>query len=140
MSLSGILGSRFPLASRLCVATLCVAAIVLGKSARAESIEQRCENPVNSEDTAFCENREPEPRRLQPTFSEEVRVGFDEKGFSSTFLGDALNGISDPLGGGTVGGGDLEDVGLGEISPVDRGLVPAFDPTDVIIPTSGVRK
>ncbi|MDY6936348.1 MAG: hypothetical protein SWY16_01675 [Cyanobacteriota bacterium] len=116
-----------------------LAAIGSPESTLAESIEQRCENPVTLEDTAFCENREPEERTVQPTFSEEVRIGLDEKGFSSTFLGDALNGISDPLGGGSVGG-DVENRGLGAISPVDRGLIAPFDPTDVIIPTPAVRK
>ncbi|MGB3557765.1 MAG: hypothetical protein WBA24_04400 [Geitlerinemataceae cyanobacterium] len=97
-------------------------------------------NPTTPEDVEYCANREPEPRRLRPSFSEEERRGLDERGFSGSFLNDALNGISNPLGGGTVGGGELEGLELGDISPIDRGLIPAFDPTDVIVPTTGVRK
>ncbi|HIK31561.1 MAG TPA: hypothetical protein IGS17_06470 [Oscillatoriales cyanobacterium M59_W2019_021] len=107
---------------------------------RAEVADERCANPTEPEDVEFCANREPEPQRLRPSFSEEERRGFDERGFSNRFLNDALNGISDPLGGGTVGGGELEGLEVGEISPIDRGLIPAFDPTDVIVPTTGIRK
>lgn len=107
---------------------------------RAETPDDRCVNPTTPEDVEYCANLEPEPRRLRPSFSEEERRGLDERGFSGSFLNDALNGISNPLGGGTVGGGELEGLELGDISPIDRGLIPAFDPTDVIVPTTGVRK
>jgi hypothetical protein len=116
--------------------------LLLGLSApiRAETPDDRCVSPATPEDVEFCASREAEQRRLRPSFSEEERRGLEEKGFSNSFLNDALNGISDPLGGGTVGGGELEGMEVGEISPNDRGLIPAFDPTDVIIPTAGVRK
>lgn len=107
---------------------------------QAETSTDRCVNPETPEDVEFCASREPEVRRLRPSFSEEERRGLPERGFSNSFLNDALNGMSDPLGGGTVGGGELEGGQVGEISPLDRGLIPAFDPTDVIIPTSGVKK
>lgn len=106
----------------------------------AETGDDRCVNPATPEDVEFCANREPEQRRLRPSFSEEERRGLDEKGFSSSFLNDALNGMSDPLGGGTVGGSASEGLEVGEISPIDRGLIPTFDPTDVIIPTAGIKK
>ncbi|MEB3831795.1 hypothetical protein [Phormidium sp. CCY1219] len=83
------------------------------------------------------EEEEPIRRRIQPTFSEEERRGFQQKGFSN-FLTDALNGNSDPLGGGTIGGGVESDGGLSPISAEERGLLPSFDPTDVIIPRGGL--
>ncbi|WP_254564243.1 hypothetical protein [Oscillatoria sp. HE19RPO] len=76
--------------------------------------------------------------RIQPTFSEEERRGFEQRGFDN-FLRDALNGNSDPIGGGTIGGGVESDAGLVPISPEVRGIGPIFDPTDVIIPRGGVR-
>lgn len=84
-------------------------------------------------------SNQPARRRLQPSFSEEERKGFDQKGFSN-FLIDALNGNSDPLGGGTISGGVESNAGLSPISPQERGIIPTFDPTDVIIPRSGVRR
>ncbi len=75
---------------------------------------------------------------IQPTFSEEERRGFQQRGFDN-FLLDALNGNSDPIGGGTIGGGVESDAGLVPISPESRGIGPTFDPTDVIIPRGGVR-
>ncbi|AFY83286.1 hypothetical protein [Oscillatoria acuminata] len=75
---------------------------------------------------------------IQPTFSEEERRGFQQRGFDN-FLRDALNGNSDPMGGGTIGGGVESDAGLEPISPEVRGIGPTFDPTDVIIPRGGVR-
>lgn len=121
---------------------LSFSSIVLGFSTPtvAQTTGDRCVNPATPEDVEFCANREPERRRLRPSFSEEERRGLEEKGFSSSFLNDALNGMSDPLGGGTVGGGESPGLDGGEITPLDRGLVPAFDPTDVIIPTSGIKK
>lgn len=117
-------------------------AIALGFSTpmRAQTPDTRCVNPAAPEDIEFCAHREPEQRRLRPSFSEEERRGLDEKGFSRSFLNDALNGSSDPLGGGTAGDGASEGLEVGEISPLDRGFPPIFDPTDVIIPTSGVKK
>lgn len=76
--------------------------------------------------------------RIQPTFSEEERRGFEQRGFDN-FLLDALNGNSDPIGGGTIGGAVESDAGLVPISPEARGIGPTFDPTDVIIPRGGVR-
>ncbi|HEY9835590.1 MAG TPA: hypothetical protein V6D27_01625 [Vampirovibrionales bacterium] len=76
--------------------------------------------------------------RIQPTFSEEERRGFQQRGFDN-FLRDALNGNSDPIGGGTIGGAVESDGGLMPISPETRGIGPTFDPTDVIIPRGGVR-
>ncbi len=75
---------------------------------------------------------------IQPTFSEEERRGFQQRGFDN-FLRDALNGNSDPIGGGTIGGGVESNAGLEPISPEVRGIGPTFDPTDVIIPRGGVR-
>ncbi|MCT7971843.1 hypothetical protein [Laspinema olomoucense] len=75
---------------------------------------------------------------IQPTFSEEERRGFEQRGFDN-FLRDALNGNSDPMGGGTIGGAVESDAGLVPISPEVRGIEPTFDPTDVIIPRGGVR-
>lgn len=75
---------------------------------------------------------------IQPTFSEEERRGFQQRGFDN-FLRDALNGNSDPIGGGTIGAGVESDAGLEPISPEVRGIGPTFDPTDVIIPRGGVR-
>jgi hypothetical protein len=81
---------------------------------------------------------QPARQRLKPNFSEEERRGFKQRGFTNTFLSDGLNGTSNPLDGGTSGGG-LESNGLRAISAQERGIVPVFDPTDVIIPRSGVR-
>ncbi|MCT7961716.1 hypothetical protein NG791_13645 [Laspinema sp. D1] len=75
---------------------------------------------------------------IQPNFSEEERRGFEQRGFDN-FLRDALNGNSDPMGGGTIGGAVESDAGLAPISPESRGIGPTFDPTDVIIPRGGVR-
>ncbi|MBW4497922.1 MAG: hypothetical protein KME26_33660 [Oscillatoria princeps RMCB-10] len=82
---------------------------------------------------------QPARQRLKPNFSEEERRGFSQRGFTKTFLNDGLNGNSDPLGGGTPGGGLEGNQGLRGISAQERGIVPAFDPTDVIIPRSGIR-
>jgi hypothetical protein len=112
----------------------------LAAPSQAETSGDRCANPATAEDVEYCAHRQREIQRLRPSFSEEERRGLDDKGFSSSFLNDALNGISDPLGGGTIGGGELEGLAVGEISPIDRGLIPAFDPTDVIVPTAGVSK
>jgi hypothetical protein len=76
--------------------------------------------------------------RIQPTFSEEERRGFQQRGFEN-FLLDALNGNSEPMGGGTIGGAVESDAGLVPISPEARGIAPTFDPTDVIIPRGGFR-
>ncbi|MCU0516355.1 MAG: hypothetical protein MUC60_05690 [Oscillatoria sp. Prado101] len=81
----------------------------------------------------------PARQRLKPNFSEEERRGFNQRGFKNTFLNDGLNGNSDPLGGGTPGGALEGNQGLSGISAQERGIVPAFDPTDVIIPRSGIR-
>ncbi|MBD1939469.1 hypothetical protein [Microcoleus sp. FACHB-68] len=83
---------------------------------------------------------QPAPRRLKPTFSEEERRGFDQRGFKNTFLMDSLNGMSDPLGGGAAGAEFTGNEGLSPLSPQNRGIFPGVDPTDVIIPRSGVRR
>lgn len=84
------------------------------------------------------QRRRGNPPVVAPSFSEEERRGFKQRGFTNTFLSDGLNGTSNPLGGGTSGGG-LESNGLRAISAQERGIVPVFDPTDVIIPRSGIR-
>lgn len=78
------------------------------------------------------------PQRLRPTFSEEESRGIEARGFSESFLGDALNGIADPLGGGVAGGGELETPDRGDLTPVDRRLIPAFDPDGVFIPIPAI--
>lgn len=83
---------------------------------------------------------QPAPRRLKPTFSEEERRGFNQRGFKNTFLMDSLNGMSDPLGGGAAGTEFTGNEGLSPLSPQNRGIFPGVDPTDVIIPRSGGRK
>lgn len=83
---------------------------------------------------------QPAPRRLKPTFSEEERRGFDQRGFKNTFLLDSLNGLSDPLGGGAAGAEFTGNEGLSPLSPQNRGIFPGVDPTDVIIPRSGGRR
>ncbi len=100
----------------------------------ADPIANRCVQPETPADVEFCANREPEPLRLRPSFSEQERPGFNQRGFRSTFLDDALNGNPNPMGGGGISG-DLDPSELGAISPQDRGLLPGIDPTDVIIPT-----
>ncbi|MGC9502234.1 hypothetical protein [Baaleninema sp.] len=100
----------------------------------AQTSDDPCRGP--NPDPELCPP--PQRERLRPTFSEEESRGFEERGFSDSFLGDALNGISDPLGSGTVGGGQLENEGFRDLSPVDRGFIPAFDPTDVIIPIPAI--
>jgi hypothetical protein len=100
----------------------------------ADALTDRCAQPSTPEDTEYCANRAPEPLKLRPSFSEQERPGFDQRGFRSTFLDDALNGNPNPIGGGGIGG-DLNPSELGAVSPQDRGLLPGIDPTDVIIPT-----
>ncbi|MCS6794165.1 MAG: hypothetical protein NZ660_16260 [Oscillatoriaceae bacterium SKYG93] len=82
--------------------------------------------------------------RLRPNFSEEERRRrFYQKGFTNTFLLDSLNGVSDLLGGDNSGlefsGGNKS---LSPLTPEQRGIIqqPKFDPTDVIIPRSGIRR
>lgn len=83
------------------------------------------------------ENRE--PRRPRPAFFEESRRS-DRAGFSDTFLGDALNGSADPLGGrGSVGtGSDRTTVSDAVSQPRGRSAAPAMaiDRTRVIIPNA----
>ena len=80
-----------------------------------------------------------EPRRPRPAFFEESRRG-DRAGFSDTFLGDALDGRADPLGGsGAVGtGGDTTTVTDAVSQPRGRAAAPAMaiDRTRVIIPNA----
>lgn len=80
-----------------------------------------------------------EPRRPRPAFFEESRRG-DRAGFGDTFLGDALNGRADPLGGGgAVGtGSDTTAVTNGVSQPRGRSAAPAIaiDRTRVIIPNA----
>ncbi|MBO9999253.1 MAG: hypothetical protein J7641_09645 [Cyanobacteria bacterium SID2] len=114
---------------RLGLLVFSIFALVGASEVRAQTSDDPCRNP--NADPELCP---PQRDRLRPTFSEEESRGFEERGFSDSFLSDALNGLSDPLGGGSVGGGDLDDGNFRDLSPVDRGLIPAFDPTDVIIP------
>ncbi len=97
-------------------------------------------DPCRDPDRYLLECPQVDIPRLQPSFSEDNRRGFDERGFENTFLQDALNGIGDPLRGGTIGGGQFDGSEFAPISPFDRGLLEPFDPTDVIIPLPGVRK
>lgn len=83
---------------------------------------------------------QPPPPRIRPNFSEEERKNFNQRGFKNTFLLDSLNGLSDPLGGGTAGTGFTGNDALSPLSPQQRGIAPGFDPTDVIIPRSGLER
>ncbi len=103
-------------------------------AAGAQEVADPCQSPDGMVDEA-C--RPPERQRLKPTFYEESRQDLTQRGFSETFLDDALNGMSDPLGGGSVGGGNVDPEGIDPISPQDRGV---FDPTDVIIPRVPVKR
>jgi hypothetical protein len=78
--------------------------------------------------------------RIRPSFSEEERRDFTQRGFSNTFLQDSLNGVGDPLGSSSIGGVKESNSAISPLSPQDRGILPAFDPTDVIIPRpAGIR-
>ncbi|HEY9811783.1 MAG TPA: hypothetical protein V6D13_20835 [Halomicronema sp.] len=81
----------------------------------------------------------PQQQRLKPNFSEEERR-FNSRGFKDSFLMDSLNGLSDPLGGGSAGTSVVNKDSLAPISAQERGILPAFDPTDVIIPRPGVNR
>lgn len=81
----------------------------------------------------------PQQQRLKPNFSEEERR-FNNRGFKDSFLMDSLNGLSDPLGGGSAGISVVNKDNLAPISAQERGILPAFDPTDVIIPRPGVSR
>lgn len=94
---------------------------------------------INPPVLAQNEPQRPQQQRLKPNFSEEERR-FNNRGFKDSFLGDSLNGLSDPLGGGSAGISVVEKDNLAPISAQERGILPAFDPTDVIIPRPGVRR
>jgi hypothetical protein len=113
---------------------IAISLIFMPGIARAEGTDGRCVQPESPEDVAYCEHREPEIRRLRPSFSEQDRQGLEQRGFSNRFLDDALNGNPNPIGGGGVSN-EVDPSELGAISPQDRGLLPTIDPTDVIIPT-----
>lgn len=114
------------------MATIVSLGLVTPQVLQAQTPTNPCLDPdANAEE---CETRQ----RLRPTFSEEESRGIEERGFADSFLGDALNGVSDPLGGGTVGGGQVEREGFRDLTPRDRGLVPATDPTDVFIPIPSI--
>jgi hypothetical protein len=108
-------------------------------SGLAQPLQRTVAVPSYTTDLAQADPSENAPRRIRPTFSEEERRGFDQKGFSN-FLEDALNGNSDPLGGGTIGGEFDTNAGLTPLSGEERGFTRPFDPTDVIIPRSGLRR
>ena len=122
------------------------AIIMLGWVAQAQS-QEVCEpdNAAESNHSAAdeeCVVPRP-PSRLRPTFSEEDERGLQERSLADSFLGDALSGMADPLGGGGSVGGDLDtDMLLDELEPGDRGLIlePGFDSTDVIIPLDTISK
>jgi len=103
--------------------------------------------PAHSQEVCVrdTENGEecPVPIRLRPTFSEEGERGFVERSFAESFLGEALGGVADPLGDGSIGGDNFGlDATADELNAGDRGLaldVP-FDPTNVIIPLDAVAK
>jgi hypothetical protein len=95
-------------------------------------------DPCQSPDGEIDEScRPPERQRLKPTFYEEERQNFTQRGFSETFLEDALSGAGSHLGGASLGGSNLEVEGIEPISAQDRGV---FDPTDVIIPRAPVKR
>ncbi|MCT7949624.1 hypothetical protein NG798_07480 [Ancylothrix sp. C2] len=94
---------------------------------------------INPPLLAQNEQQKPQQQRLKPNFSEEERR-FSNRGFNDSFLNDSLNGLSDPLGGGSAGMSVGEKNNLAPISAQERGILPAFDPTDVIIPRPGVRR
>ncbi|USR91383.1 hypothetical protein NEA10_01160 [Phormidium yuhuli AB48] len=100
---------------------------VLGTPSPAQSPRRSCTQMGG--EPGNCPRRD----RPQTSFSEEESRGIDERGFSDSFLSDALEGVADPLNGGAgitdVGG--LEGEQVQNLNPVDRGLT---DPTGVFIP------
>ncbi|MGD1901083.1 MAG: hypothetical protein ACFB9N_02460 [Geitlerinemataceae cyanobacterium] len=85
----------------------------------------------------------PVPIRLRPTFSEEGERGFAQRSFADSFIGEALGGVADPFGGGSVGGENSGlDATADDLDAGDRGLTfdAPFDPTNVIIPLDAVSK
>lgn len=100
--------------------------------------------PVRAQTTNSNHSSIQQPR-LRPNFSEEERRRrFNQRGFTDTFLSDSLNGVSDLLGGdsGGLDSGGGGDKGLSPLTPEQRGIIqqPKFDPTDVIIPRSGIKR
>lgn len=94
--------------------------------------------------TPSSSSTQPAQPRLRPNFSEEERKRrFNQRGFADSFLSDSLNGVSDLLGGGS-GGSEFAggNKGLSPLTPEQRGIIqqPTFDPTDVIIPRSGINR
>ncbi len=136
--------------ARLELAALAISAIaILGLAAGANAQDictddaENAENSANSATDEECVVPRPTPSRLRPTFSEEDERGLQQRSLADSFLGDALSGMADPLGGGGGVGGDLDgDMTIDELEPGDRGLTlePGFDPTNVIIPLDSVSK
>ncbi len=123
---------------------------------RAIAIERKSDAAVNpsashylaqttpSNSSPSNSSTQPAQPRLRPNFSEEERKRrFNQRGFADTFLSDSLNGVSDLLGGGS-GGSEFAggNQGLSPLTPEQRGIIqqPTFDPTDVIIPRSGINR
>ncbi len=99
---------------------------VLASPVQAQSPRRSCSR--TGDEPGNCPRRD----RPQTSFAEEESRGIDERGFSDSFLSDALEGVADPLNGGVgtnVGG--VEGDETQDLNPVDRGLT---DPTDVFIP------
>ncbi|NMG57530.1 hypothetical protein E1H12_03075 [Geitlerinema sp. P-1104] len=98
---------------------------VLSSPSQAQSPRRSCSQ--TGDEPGNCPRRD----RPQTSFAEEESRGIDERGFSDSFLSDALEGVADPLNGGGTNPGTLEGDEIQDLNPVDRGLT---DPTDVFIP------
>ncbi|NJN60578.1 MAG: hypothetical protein HC795_02700 [Coleofasciculaceae cyanobacterium RL_1_1] len=130
--------------ARLELAALAIGAIaILGLALKAEGQDLCADDAESSAADEECIVPRPTPSRLRPTFSEEDERGLQQRSLADSFLGDALTGMADPLGGGGGIGGDVDgDMTIDELEPGDRGLIlePGFDSTDVIIPLDTISK
>jgi hypothetical protein len=130
--------------ARLELAVLAIGAIaILGLALKVEAQEVCVEGSEDAAADEECIVPRPTPARLRPTFSEEDERGLQPRSLADSFLGDALTGMADPLGGGGGIGGDVDgEMTIDELEPGDRGLIlePGFDPTDVIIPLDMISK
>ncbi|OAB57881.1 hypothetical protein AY600_14485 [Phormidium willei BDU 130791] len=97
----------------------------VGMSVQAQSPRRSCSTA--EEGPGQCTRRD----RPSTSFSEEESRGIEVRGFSDSFLNDALSGVADPLAGGGAGAATVDADEMQQLSPVDRGLT---DPTNVFIP------
>ncbi len=97
----------------------------LGVPVQAQSPRRSC--TTAEEDQGPCVRRD----RPATSFAEEESRGIEARGFSDSFLNDALSGVADPLSGGGAGAATVDADEMQQLSPVDRGFA---DPTDVFIP------